>query len=181
MHCIICNQELIKVKFPVCINCKLKARRYKVKKRAVDYKGGCCSKCGYNKCIKALEFHHLDPSKKEFLLGDCQHKTWEDIRVELDKCDLLCSNCHREIHSNLESYDKYIELDLKQFHPVKKQRKKRQSNIPCKIWLSQLIWMLPTTEIAKIYEVTDKAVEKWCKKYNLEKPSRGYWLKNMRR
>lgn len=69
---------------------------------AIDYKGGSCQKCGYDKCNGALEFHHLDPSEKDFGIsakGDI--KSWERIRVELDKCILICANCHRELHEEL--------------------------------------------------------------------------------
>ena len=65
---------------------------------AVEYKGGKCSKCGYDKCIGALEFHHLDPSEKE--AHWTKMRLWSESRLlkELDKCILLCANCHREIH-----------------------------------------------------------------------------------
>ncbi len=67
------------------------------KKRAVDYKGGKCQNCGYSKCLKALEFHHRDPKKKRFTIARLTNPEWSKIRKELDKCDLLCANCHREI------------------------------------------------------------------------------------
>jgi len=86
-----------------CKKCAVESvqkRRLKVKKMAVDYKGGNCQKCGYDKCIDALEFHHLDPSQKEFSPSTKGHcKSWDSIKKELDKCLLVCSNCHREIHS----------------------------------------------------------------------------------
>lgn len=53
--------------------------------------------CGYSKCIEALEFHHLDPTEKEFEISD--RRSWEALTAELDKCILLCANCHREYHS----------------------------------------------------------------------------------
>lgn len=77
-------------------------RRKKLKQMSIDYKGGCCQKCGYNKCNGALEFHHLDPNKKDFAIsskGDT--KSWEKLQNELDKCILVCANCHREIHEEL--------------------------------------------------------------------------------
>jgi len=52
-----------------------------------------------------------------------------------------------------------------------------QSSCPSKEVLEELIWKHPTTYIAKVYSVSDKAVEKWCKKYNISKPPRGYWAK----
>ena len=67
---------------------------------AIDYKGGKCVLCGYSRDPKALDFHHLDGSKKEFGLSDRgMTRSWEKIKSEVDKCVLVCSNCHREIHS----------------------------------------------------------------------------------
>jgi DNA-binding CsgD family transcriptional regulator len=73
--------------------------RRKAKIKLVDYKGGKCNRCGYNKCIDALEFHHLDPNEKDFTISG---KSWsfERLREEVDKCILVCSNCHKEIHYN---------------------------------------------------------------------------------
>ena len=68
---------------------------------AVTYKGGKCEKCGYNKCIAALDFHHLNPLEKDFSIGNKGYtRSWENIKKEIDKCILVCANCHREIHSN---------------------------------------------------------------------------------
>jgi DNA-binding transcriptional ArsR family regulator len=68
------------------------------KKRALDYKGGECQVCGYNKCSDAMEFHHVDPATKDRNMGNMKLRKWEDQKIELDKCILVCSNCHREIH-----------------------------------------------------------------------------------
>lgn len=78
--------------------------RKRLKVKAVEYKGGKCmyNNCGYNKCISALEFHHLNPNEKDFSLserGNCV--SWEKVKVELDKCILVCANCHREIHEEI--------------------------------------------------------------------------------
>jgi predicted transcriptional regulator len=74
-------------------------RRQKIKQLSIEYKGGCCQKCGYNKCIAALEFHHLDPNEKDFLISRKGYSiSWERVKKELEKCILVCSNCHREIH-----------------------------------------------------------------------------------
>jgi DNA-binding CsgD family transcriptional regulator len=75
--------------------------RQKNKERAVNYKGGKCEKCGYNKCITALEFHHTDPKEKDFHISSNMNKAWDKVKKELDKCILVCSNCHREIHYDL--------------------------------------------------------------------------------
>ena len=71
-----------------------------VKKWALEYKGGKCQCCGYDECAEALDFHHLDESQKDFSISDRNIPTdWEQIKKELEKCILVCSNCHREIHA----------------------------------------------------------------------------------
>lgn len=66
----------------------------------IQKRGGKCEKCGYNKNISALEFHHLDPNKKEFTLDsrNLERHSDEEILKEFDKCVLLCANCHAEHH-----------------------------------------------------------------------------------
>ncbi len=74
------------------------------KRKAVDYKGGECSLCGYSKCLAALDFHHRNPAEKEgYGAGGAlvSHWTFERNRAELDKCVLVCVRCHREIHAGL--------------------------------------------------------------------------------
>lgn len=61
--------------------------------------GGRCGRCGYDKCLGALEFHHIEPTVKEFTLGHRRGLSEEALRIELSKCELVCANCHREIHS----------------------------------------------------------------------------------
>lgn len=79
----------------------VKSFRKKNKERAIEYKGGKCVKCGYNKCNSALEFHHIDPNEKDFSVSQNMNMSWDKIKKELDKCILVCSNCHREIHEEL--------------------------------------------------------------------------------
>ena len=75
-------------------------RTYKSRKEKLQNyilsRGGKCSKCGYDKCLEALSFHHRDPKEKD----PKWNKGWqlEKLKVELDKCDLLCFNCHAETH-----------------------------------------------------------------------------------
>ena len=71
-----------------------------IKQWALEYKGSKCEKCGYNKCSEALEFHHKNPEEKDFNLSDRNLiLDWQEIKKELDKCILVCANCHREIHA----------------------------------------------------------------------------------
>lgn len=85
-----------------CTTIQTLNRMQKLKKLMVDYKGGCCLICGYNKYMGALEFHHLNPKEKDFNLSHMKKYTFDDrIKNELDKCILVCSNCHREIHGKV--------------------------------------------------------------------------------
>lgn len=76
-------------------------RRKELGLKAIAYKGSKCQICGYSRCLDALEFHHLDGSKKEFGISfKGITRSWERIKKELDKCILVCANCHREFHAN---------------------------------------------------------------------------------
>lgn len=80
-------------------NKRSRDRRISLKKRCLEYKGGKCIKCGYNSCDDALEFHHRIPEHKDFEIGSKSFSyKWNILKKELNKCDLLCANCHREIH-----------------------------------------------------------------------------------
>ncbi len=88
-----------------CRKCSTDAvsrRRKLLKQKAVDYMGGACTKCGYKNSLAALEFHHKDPKEKDFGIGNGDTRAWAEIQEELDKCILVCSNCHREIHENAQ-------------------------------------------------------------------------------
>lgn len=88
--------------WPYCIICeknRVKEKLRNFKQLCIDYKGGKCNLCGYNKCIAALDFHHKDPKNKKINISKIQSKKLTiNIIKELDKCEILCSNCHRELH-----------------------------------------------------------------------------------
>ena len=92
-----------------CTKCRqagVSKRRKRVKEKLVAYKGGKCEKCGYDRCISALEFHHRDPDKKDFGIGAKGNTMkFEKMKEEADKCILVCANCHREIHFELDNQD----------------------------------------------------------------------------
>jgi len=77
-------------------------RTRNLKSQMVEYKGGCCVRCGYKKYQGALEFHHIDPNEKDFNPSRLKNYSFnERLKNELDKCILVCSNCHREIHDEI--------------------------------------------------------------------------------
>ena len=79
--------------------------RKRTKELLVEYKGGKCEFCGYNKCVEALEFHHIDETTKEFAISGST-KSLEKQKKEADKCYMLCANCHREVHAGFSLYHK---------------------------------------------------------------------------
>lgn len=163
-----------------CIVEAVQKRRDKIKQMALYYKGGKCEKCGYNKCISALEFHHLDSNEKDFSISSKGYtRSWESVKAELDKCILVCSNCHREIHhespknifteeelrkaiNKSTNCDEEIDSSAKNFNykvPLDERPTKKQ--------LLELILSKSFTEVGKIYGVSDNAIRKWCKSYGL--------------
>lgn len=114
--CPICQQKFINRQNSrkYCYNCIPESvppdKRQWYKQRAfkstlVKYKGGKCEICGYNKCEGALEFHHIDPTTKDKTISQWNFNYDLDINIflkEVDKCQLLCANCHREQHYKQE-------------------------------------------------------------------------------
>ena len=85
-------------------------RRKKLKKMAIALKGGRCIVCGYNRSSAALDFHHLDENKKDFGISlDGITRSWEKVQKELEKCVLVCANCHREIHAGVLQLSEVIQ------------------------------------------------------------------------
>lgn len=87
-----------------------------------------CDLCGYNSCIAALEFHHIDEKNKDYDIENLislQYTSIENLSKiiisELNKCQILCSNCHVKHHSNTEFYDLHkneIEMRCKNYKPM---------------------------------------------------------------
>lgn len=158
-----------------------------------------CQCCGYNKCITALEFHHLNPTEKDFSFCSNTNRSWSDTRKELQKCILVCANCHREIHfgliNNNELKSSFIEKRAKEIdqkiEELKIRKKYYCKNCGKEIWqgstycikcaqensrlverpnrelLKEKIRNQSFVSIGREYNVTDNAIRKWCKAYNL--------------
>lgn len=78
-------------------------RRKDIRWKAIAHKGGRCQICGYDRCVEALEFHHLNSSRKDFGISSKGYtRSWSKVLEELEKCILLCANCHRELHAGLQ-------------------------------------------------------------------------------
>ncbi|MFH1522962.1 MAG: hypothetical protein ABIE43_04075 [Patescibacteria group bacterium] len=87
-------------------------RRKEIREKAINFKGSNCEIYGYNKCKKALEFHHFNESMKEFGISAKGYtRSWEAVRNELGKCALLCANCHREVHEGITQLSRVIGIE----------------------------------------------------------------------
>lgn len=179
-----------------CKKCRAEAvqkRREVLKRKAVDYLGGKCCICGYNNYIGSLDFHHINPSEKDFGISESGiTRSWEDIKKELDKCILVCANHHREIHGGLIDIHNYIinkqivdkeEVKTSQSNTCKKCGKtidkystycnecagivRRKVEWPNREELKQLIRIKSFSEIGRDYGVEGNSVKKWCKSYSL--------------
>lgn len=169
----------------------VKRTQKKKKMLAVEAFGGKCCICEYNKCVDALEFHHLDKSEKEespaYII---MRWSFEKAKKELDKCILVCSNCHREIHHNereqkdlsLQRYRReWIEKDCvycgtsystknhdQKYCSVTCQKMdSRKVERPNKEELKELIEKYNWCEIGRKFSVSDNAVRKWARNYEL--------------
>jgi hypothetical protein len=67
----------------------------------IEHKGGCCERCGYDRCTAALCFHHVNAATKRFTLAGSHLRSWRSIVEELRRCILVCQNCHVMIHAEL--------------------------------------------------------------------------------
>ncbi len=76
-----------------------KKRLKSIKIQMINILGGKCSRCGYNKCSAALEFHHNTSNKEGNMAHIIKNQSKEKALKEGKKCILLCANCHRELHN----------------------------------------------------------------------------------
>lgn len=162
----------------------------KKKQNAVNHFGGKCSQCGYDKCLDALEFHHLEKTEKEesptYVI---LRWSWKRAFEELKKCILVCSNCHREIHSKVRNIDLieteyvWVEKECVRCHekfptknsstqiycsPTCYQLDNRKVDRPNKNDLKILIDnKTPWRKLGHMFGVSDNAVRKWAKSYDL--------------
>ena len=88
-----------------CNSCDTTIRRIRGKLAAISYLGGKCVRC---RCSFpwVLQFHHL--RDKDFVIGNVVNRKWEIVKAELDKCELLCANCHITEHTTRRGIDKKL-------------------------------------------------------------------------
>lgn len=200
-------------------------------------KGRCsCPFCGESEPA-CLDFHHVKNKITNISTSLATNMSWEEILQEMEKCIVLCANCHRKLHvgkltltdncttwkrpddpelttitsgripkpkkpfvktkkcadcANLihnestrcnDCYKKWRELhiSIKNYNPLTKDIKNKEAKPillkPSKEELAKLLWEKPMSKIAEDYSLSENAIIKWAKNYNLEKPPIGYWLR----
>lgn len=159
------------------------------KQQAVEHFGGECQLCGYNKCLSALEFHHEDEALKEQSPSYVILRwSWDRAIQELEKCILVCANCHREIHYGMHDVEKLRGIVLPTLSKVcptceckfqtKREEHKfcsqrcfkvslRKVDRPSKSELQRVMNEMTWVAAGKKYGVSDNAVRKWAKNYQL--------------
>ena len=143
-----------------------------------------CDHCGYKDHPAALQFHHIDPKTKTFNIGSNYHLPIDIVQQEIDKCIILCANCHKIEHS-IHSYK-----NAKNIKPTKKRQKTGKIIIPVSTYvkrgrkrcsmpenLEQQLWEKPAEAIAKEIGISGTYLSRYCKKNKIQKPPRGYWTK----
>ena len=170
------------------------------KLKLIEYKGGKCEICGYDKNISALEFHHI----KDKNFGICEKKIstiTDEIIKEVDKCILVCANCHRELHNASLTKENVIKLEQEIIKYKNEQQKKEIEKSYCQICgkqitkghtlcskcfgktnrvierpskeeLEKLIFTYPMTQVGEMFGVTSNAISRWCVSYGLPSKAR---------
>lgn len=167
-----------------CSNEQAKERQRGLKRIAIEYKGGACANCNYSRCVRALEFHHLDSKEKDFSISQSKSKEFSKIRSEIDKCILLCANCHRELHHGLLNLEE-INISVE---PTEKYFELANLDMPAK-WhkgspfstdtkqLEQKVLESPLHELCKEFNVSQSLLSLYCRNNNIKLPDQGHWTK----
>lgn len=130
-------------------HCEYERERYQMKKAFIEERKTKCLKCGESRKY-VLDFHHIDPSTKSFTIGRIKKSSLEAIENEIDKCIVLCANCHREFHHINEEYGVSLEdylnqkIEMKDFlsdeelDEVREEIKKHKTSLMNKSYLQDI-------------------------------------------
>lgn len=143
----------------------LKNYKRKQKKWLNSLKNKPCTDCGQSYPHYVMDWDHISGEKK-FCISQryISYKSRQAILDEIAKCELVCANCHR------------IRTHARGVKPANLCIRKKKFEVS-KEDLERLVWEMPTTAVAKIFGVSDKAIEKRCLELLVPKPPRGYWQK----
>ena len=173
-----------------CKECRKDAvinKRKKNKLELVKYKGGKCEKCGYCKCIDALEFHHIDEKTKSFGISNGDVRSLTELKKEADKCILVCSNCHKEIHANKreeEANNKklIIQKNLEKYKQTSEYEKTHKYSYPQEEDIESIKKSINSgksnTDIAKEFNFSLTTLRRFLIKNNIQNPNIHPNLKN---
>jgi 5-methylcytosine-specific restriction endonuclease McrA len=136
-------------------------KKYILKNNLIDYKCNNCSNIG---------FHNDEP-----LILHLEHKNGMNNDNRLENLCFLCPNCH----SQTKTYcGRNARKNIKTYETVERKHERiilsRKFN-PSRDELKKMVWEMPVTKVSKLYGVSDSAIKKRCKAYNIETPPRGYW------
>ena len=98
---------------PNCKSCEKQIKNKQHYSRIVEILAGSdrelkCELCGYKSNLSALQFHHVDPSEKDYAISEMKSLAFEKVRDEINKCAVLCANCHTEIHNPHLDFDRFF-------------------------------------------------------------------------
>lgn len=178
-----------------CVYARQRRRWIDRKIKAAKLFGGKCVKCGYDRNLAALDFHHLDPTTKKYQWTKLRERPWEEVVDELKKCTLVCRNCHAELHNpqldkNVLQYENVdnalLVLEKNEIVPTgqcfackadvygtlycsTKCRAMNQRKVkrPSKGSLARKLLKMSWCAIGREFGVSDNAVRKWAKGYDL--------------
>ena len=126
---------------------RFNSSRRRLKKKLVEYKGGKCEICGYDKCIAALDFHHLNPNEKDYSICNGDYKSFEKVK----KYHINNRTFNIFLKNNGLTYTK---RKIATYHPTKEE-------------LIDLLKKNSKSAIGRMFGVSCGAVIKWCKKYEI--------------
>lgn len=162
-----------------CKECRKEAvldKRRRNKIALVEYKGGKCEICGYHKCIDALEFHHINKDEKSFGIGNGDTRSLEKLKKEADKCILVCSNCHKEIHAQIREEERNRKIEEMQqnisiFKKIQKDNGKHIYSIPNDLDIEIINNLISegntNSEIAKQLNFSLTTLKRFLSKHNI--------------
>lgn len=157
----------------LCFNCHMEKhygqKDRKNKKILLDFKGQLsCEICGYNKCLAAIDFHHSDPNEKEFKLSSVMKidnilLLKDEIENELNKCVVLCKNCHQYHHSNINFFNENKDLIYDKINNLRY----KQSKIDRDIIKSMYDTGMSISEISKKLNASKSTISLIVKNFTL--------------
>ena len=153
----------------ICTKCvveRVTNSKKRQKQKLVDYKGGKCEICGYNKCIEALDFHHLNPNEKGFGISK-KYISFEKAKKEVDKCILVCAICLREIQAKLNSEKENIKITITNEEYLNNKKPNiRKINIDIENVLNLKKEGKTLNEISNILNISVSTLKRRLKEYN---------------